>query len=71
MYAMMQCKTKNENLAHISGYQIWAVMHRLHGLAVGNQTRPLCLLPSSPSGQTANQPPAPQRGCTPALRYGS
>ena len=25
MYAMMQCKTKSENLAHILGYQIWAV----------------------------------------------
>ena len=25
MYAMMQCKTKSENLAHIFGYQIWAV----------------------------------------------
>ena len=24
-YAMMQCKTKNENLAHILGYKIWAV----------------------------------------------
>ena len=22
---MMQCKTKSENLAHILGYQIWAV----------------------------------------------
>ena len=25
MYAMMQWKTKSENLAHILGYQIWAV----------------------------------------------
>ena len=25
MYAMMQCKSKSENLAHILGYQIWAV----------------------------------------------
>ena len=25
MYAMMQCKAKSENLAHILGYQIWAV----------------------------------------------
>ena len=24
-YAMMQCKAKSENLAHILGYQIWAV----------------------------------------------
>ena len=24
MYAMMQCKTKSENLAHILGHQIWA-----------------------------------------------
>ena len=26
MYAMMQCKAKSENLAHILGYQIWAVI---------------------------------------------
>ena len=25
MYAMMQCKAKSENLAHILRYQIWAV----------------------------------------------
>ena len=25
MHAMMQCKAKSENLAHILGYQIWAV----------------------------------------------
>ena len=25
---MMQCKAKNENLAHILGYQIWAVTGR-------------------------------------------
>ena len=25
---MMQCKTKSENLAHILGYQIWAVTAR-------------------------------------------
>ena len=25
MYAMMQCKAESENLAHILGYQIWAV----------------------------------------------
>ena len=25
MYAMMLCKAKSENLAHILGYQIWAV----------------------------------------------
>ena len=25
MYAMMQCKAKSENLAHILGFQIWAV----------------------------------------------
>ena len=25
MYAMMQCKAKSENLAHILGYQFWAV----------------------------------------------
>ena len=25
MYAMMQCQAKSENLAHILGYQIWAV----------------------------------------------
>ena len=25
MYAMMQCKVKSENLAHILRYQIWAV----------------------------------------------
>ena len=24
---MMQCKTKSENLAHILGYQFWAVTH--------------------------------------------
>ena len=29
MYAMMQCKAKSENLAHILGYQFWAVIHRL------------------------------------------
>ena len=25
MHAMMQCKEKSENLAHILGYPIWAV----------------------------------------------
>ena len=25
MYAMMQCRAKSENLAHILVYQIWAV----------------------------------------------
>ena len=25
MYAMMQCKAKSEKLAHILGYQFWAV----------------------------------------------
>ena len=29
MYAMMQCKAKSENLAHILGYQIWAVTHSI------------------------------------------
>ena len=28
MYAMMQCKAKSEKLAHILGYQIWAVTAR-------------------------------------------
>ena len=27
MYAMMQCKAKSENLAHILGYQNWAVIN--------------------------------------------
>ena len=31
---MMQCKTKSENLAHILGYQFWAVAVDPTGLAV-------------------------------------
>ena len=30
MYAMMQCKTKSEILAHILGYQFWAVTSSSH-----------------------------------------
>ena len=39
MYAMMQCKAKSENLAHILGYQIWAVTKDLRRWTKKNERK--------------------------------
>ena len=55
MYAMMQCKTKSENLTHILGYQFWAVtpirpsIHEFPGL-INNRPKRTCRRMSNSGG---------------------
>ena len=56
-YDMMQCKAKSENLAHILGYQFWAVTDYHLATAMDPRSK-VGLLRNHPGGRHGDEEPS-------------